>query len=129
MKTPKIPKPTEGELEILQVIWKNGPSTVREVHDILSLQKEAGYTTTLKLMQILHEKGMVRRKKSGRTHIYESLIRENDIQLQMLDRLLDTAFHGSAMELVLQALGNRTSSEEEIQQIRNFLDQLEGEES
>jgi BlaI family penicillinase repressor len=126
-KTPPN-KPTESELEILQILWQHGPSTVRFVNDELSKNKETGYTTTLKLMQIMHEKGMVARDEAGRSHVYNAAISESATQKQLLDRFLDTAFRGSALKLVMQALGNRKTSEKELNEIRNLLDKLKGNE-
>jgi BlaI family transcriptional regulator, penicillinase repressor len=122
----KIPKPTESELEILQVLWQHGPNTVRFVHDELSKSKEVGYTTTLKLMQIMAEKEMLEADKSSRSHIFRPLLEEGNTQQQLLDRFLDTAFRGSASKLVMQALGNSSTSKEELIEIRNLLDKLEG---
>ncbi len=121
-----VPKPTEGELEILQVIWEHGPSTVRFVNDQLSTQKKVGYTTTLKLMQIMADKGLLRRDTTGKTHIYDSAVSQQKTQQQLIDKLAVTAFGGSAMKLVMQALGNKKSTQKEIDEIRAFLDQLEG---
>jgi predicted transcriptional regulator len=119
-------KPTESELEILQVLWQNGPSTVRFVNEQLSEDKEVGYTTTLKLMQIMAEKGLVSRNEDNRTHIYEAKVTEQETQQHLLGRFLDTTFRGSAMKLVMQALGNHQTSKEELDQIRQLLDQIEG---
>ncbi|MBC7921965.1 MAG: BlaI/MecI/CopY family transcriptional regulator [Ferruginibacter sp.] len=127
MSNPSHSKPTEAELEILQVLWQHGPSTVRFVNEQLSRQKEVGYTTTLKLMQIMAEKRLVKRNEEQRTHVYEADASEEETQQRLLDRFLDTAFRGSAMKLVMQALGNRSTSPEELTQIRNLLDQIEGE--
>ncbi|MFC5271082.1 BlaI/MecI/CopY family transcriptional regulator [Adhaeribacter terreus] len=121
-------KPTESELEILQVLWQHGPNTVRFVNDELSKAKETGYTTTLKLMQIMHEKGMVNRDESGRSHIYSAAITETATQKQLLDRFLDTAFRGSALKLVMQALGNKKTSQQDLNEIRNLLDNLKKDE-
>ena len=90
----KLIKPTETELEILQVLWEHGPSSVRDVHEILSAQRETGYTTTLKLMQIMLDKGLVKRNAESRSHIYEAVVSEADIQSQLLSRFLDSAFRG-----------------------------------
>jgi len=122
----KTPKPTEAELEILQVLWQHGPSTVRFVHETLSHTKDAGYTTTLKLMQIMTEKGMLEADKSSRSHIYRPLLEEEHTQRQLLDRFMDVAFRGAAGKLVMQALGNHSTSKEELDAIRNLLDKLEG---
>ena len=117
-------KPTDGELEILRIVWRHGPSTVRFVNESLNEVRPVGYTTSLKLMQIMHEKGVLSRHKEGKTHIYHALIEEKDTQQQLVDRLLDTAFQGSALKLVMQALGNRKSKPEELDAIRDYLDQL-----
>lgn len=119
-------KPTEKELEILQVIWSEGPCTVRTVNDVLNKQGEVGYTTTLKLMQIMFDKGLLSREKDGKTHIYHAEVSEQKAQKQLVDKLLNTAFGGSAMKLVMQALGNSKSSKEELQEIKDYLDKLEG---
>ncbi|RAU84361.1 BlaI/MecI/CopY family transcriptional regulator [Pontibacter arcticus] len=126
MDLEKHPKPTEAELEILQVLWQNGPSTVRFVHDKLSETKDAGYTTTLKLMQIMAEKKMLEADKANRSHVFRPLLKEEATQKQLLDRFLDSTFRGSASRLVMQALGNHTASREELDEIRNLLDKLEG---
>jgi predicted transcriptional regulator len=125
-KSPKIFKPTETELEILSILWKNGPSTVRFVNDEMKQNKNVGYTTTLKLMQIMTEKGMVERVMEGRTHTYYPLARQEDTQVRMLDRLLEIAFSGSASKLVMQALGNHKTSEEELKEIKELIQKLEG---
>lgn len=120
-------KPTESELEILSILWNKGPSTVRAVNDEMSRSKNIGYTTTLKLMQIMTEKGMVERVMDGRQHIYNAVARQEDAQVRMLDRLLVTAFGGSASKLVLQALGNHKTSEDELKEIKALIQKLEGE--
>lgn len=118
-------KPTESELEILQILWKKGSCTVREVHEILSLNKEAGYTTTLKLMQIMHEKNLVARDTSSKTHIYRALASQQKTQQHLVSKLIDNAFNGSAARMVMQALGNHTSSKEEIEAIKKYLEELD----
>lgn len=118
-------RPTESELEVLQILWQAGPSTVRQVNERLLEKREVGYTTTLKIMQIMHEKGLLSREKSGKTHIYSSQIRQDDTQRVLLNRFVQRAYGGSAMQLVMQALGNHEASPEEIDQIRAYLDQLE----
>lgn len=118
-------KPTESELEILRVLWEKGPSTVREVHEILEQSKDAGYTTTLKLMQIMHEKGLLARDTSSKTHIYSSAVSQENTQRQLLDKMIDTVFNGSASQLVLQALGNHKSSKEELEKIKQYLNDIE----
>nr|WP_242478918.1 BlaI/MecI/CopY family transcriptional regulator [Hymenobacter sp. CCM 8763] len=120
-----IPKPTESELEILQVLWQHGPSTVRFVNDELSQRREIGYTTTLKLLQLMLEKVLVLRDDDTRTHIYRAAVREEETQGLLLDKFVDAAFGGSAMKLVMQALGNRRTSREELAQIRRLLNDIE----
>ena len=120
------PRPTDGELQILQVLWNQGPSTVKEVNEFLSEDREVGYTTTLKIMQIMHDKGLLSREKDGRTHIYKAKVSREQTQSQMVNKLLNTAFKGSAAQLVMSALGNHETSEEELDKIRRFLDELEG---
>ena len=122
----KVPKPTEAELEILQVLWEHGPSTVRFVNDLLSKQKNVGYTTTLKIMQIMADKQLLNRDTTGKTHIYKVAISQQKTQQQLIDKLMTSAFGGSAMKLVMQALGNKKSTAAELNEIRAFLDQLEG---
>ncbi|HMG11036.1 MAG TPA: BlaI/MecI/CopY family transcriptional regulator [Mucilaginibacter sp.] len=98
-------KPTESELEILQVIWNKGQCTVRDVHEELAKTKDAGYTTTLKLMQIMHDKGMVERDTSAKTHLYKALFSQEQAQSNALEKILSTVFKGSTSDLVIQALG------------------------
>jgi BlaI family penicillinase repressor len=117
-------KPTEGEMEILQVLWQKGNCTVRDVHEALN-KKDSGYTTTLKLMQIMHEKGLVGRNTSSKTHIYHALVNKEQTQQQLLNKMIDNVFNGSAARLVMQALGNKTASKEEIDLIKEYLDKLE----
>lgn len=119
------PKPTDAELEILQVLWQSGPSSVRQVHEYLSDDRDTGYTTTLKLMQIMSEKGLVRRNTDARSHIYEAAIAETDVQQQLLRRFVDTAFRGSAMSLVMQALGQHQAVSDELDQIKALIEQME----
>lgn len=126
MKENNIPKPTEAELEILQVLWQDGPSTVRTVHDKLAEIKDIGYTTTLKNMQNMAQKGMLSRDEAVRSHIYRAEIQQQETQKMLLDRFLDNTFGGSAMNLVMQALGNRKTSREELQQIKALINKLEG---
>jgi len=121
----KHPKPTESELQILRILWTEGPSTVREVNNVLSAEKQVGYTTTLKLMQIMAEKILVSRDTSSKTHIYKANILEHDTQKSLIKSLVDQAFGGSAMELVLQALGNHKTTTEELDQIKELISQLE----
>ncbi|PWL30800.1 BlaI/MecI/CopY family transcriptional regulator [uncultured Roseivirga sp.] len=118
-------KPTESELEILNILWNEGPSNVRTVNNIINQQKEVGYTTTLKLMQIMTQKGLVERDESARTHIYSAKIKAEDIQGEMLDKLLNTAFGGSASKLVLSALGSGKTSAKELEEIKALIQKLE----
>lgn len=118
------PKPTESELEILQILWQKGQATVREVHEEITQVKEAGYTTTLKIMQIMAEKGLVVRNEDSRTHIYQAAVQEEDMQKTLLDKFIDTTFRGSAMKLVMQALGNHQTSPEELAEIQRLIDAM-----
>ena len=119
-------KPTEAELAILQTLWVRGQATVREVNDELSKIREVGYTTTLKLMQIMTDKGLLSRQKKGKLHIYKPKITQSDTQKKMLDRILETAFQGSSINLMMQVLGNRKTSSEELKKIREYIEKLEG---
>ena len=119
------PKPTDAELEILQVLWQDGPATVRTVNEQLSKSREVGYTTTLKIMQLMLEKGLVQRDDEGRSHIYRAAVREQDTQGLLLDRFVDATFGGSALKLVMQALGHRRTSPDELAQIRRLLNDIE----
>ncbi len=120
-------KPTESELEILQTLWEHGGCTVRFVNDKLNEQREIGYTTTLKMMQLMHEKGMLKRDESERSHVYLANYSQAIAQKTLLDRLTQTVFGGSAMQLVMQALGNRKTSNAELQEIKKLIDQIEKE--
>lgn len=121
----KYIKPTESELEILNIIWKKNTATVREVHEELAKTKEAGYTTTLKLMQIMHEKGIVKRDESMRTHVYQSAVNKEKTQKHLLNKMIDSLFGGSSIQLVLQALGNGEAiSNEELEKIQSLLNNL-----
>ncbi len=117
-------KPTESELEILNIIWQKGAATVKEVHEILSLQKQSGYTTTLKLMQIMNEKGILKRKEKGKLHIYEAGIKKEKTQNHLMQNMIDNVFEGSASNLVLQALGNKKITQQEIDAIKKYLNTL-----
>ena len=120
----KALKPTESELEILQVLWNDKEATVRQVHEELSKTKESGYTTTLKLMQIMHEKGLVTRNDSSKTHIYHPAISRESTQKQLVNKMINTLFAGSSVNLVMQALGNHNASNEELQKIEELINQL-----
>ena len=121
-----IQKPTESELEILQILWQKGEATVREINDEINRTKEAGYTTTLKLMQIMHEKGLLVRDISSKQHIFRANISEEETKNSLLNRFIETTFQGNAMNLVMQALGNHHASEDELAQLKEFLNQLDG---
>jgi len=123
----KHTKPTESELEILQVLWNEKTATVRTVHEELLKTKDAGYTTTLKLMQIMFEKGLVTRDDSSKTHIYQPAVTREKTQKQFLNKMIATLFAGSSSDLVLQALGGHASSEEELEKIQQLINQLKKE--
>ena len=129
MKDNAKANPTEAELEILQILWQIGPATVREVHEQLAGQREVGYTTTLKNMQNMVQKQLLRRDDSQRSHIYRAAIRQEPTQRALLDRFLDTAFGGSASRLVMQALGHQSTRPEDLQQIKELIRQLENKKS
>src|SRR6476619_3287154 len=124
MSMSKNLKPTESELEILQILWDKEKATVREVHEELSKTKDSGYTTTLKLLQIMFEKGLVKRDDSNKTHIYEPAISKQRTQKQFLDKMINTLFAGSSAQLVLQALGNQKASKDELDEIQKYLDNI-----
>jgi predicted transcriptional regulator len=119
------PRPTDAELAILTVLWERGPSTVRDVHEALSTSQVSGYTTTLKLLQIMTEKRLVVRDESQRAHIYAAKLSERGTQRQLLGDLVDRAFGGSSAKLVLRALSERPATSDELRDIRALLDQLE----
>ena len=127
MSNTKYIKPTESELEILQILWTRGLATVREVHEELAKTKDAGYTTTLKLMQIMHEKGLVKRDDSMRTHIYQAAVNKERTQKHLLSKMIDSLFGGSPTQLVIQALGSNgehKASREELEEIQALLNEL-----
>jgi BlaI family penicillinase repressor len=124
MVTTKYIKPTESELEILQVLWSRESASVRDVHEELAKSKDVGYTTTLKLMQIMHEKGIVRRDDSFKTHIYQAAVSKEKTQKHLLGKMINTLFGGSSTELVIQALGNHKASPRELDEIQQILDSL-----
>jgi BlaI family transcriptional regulator, penicillinase repressor len=119
------PKPTSTELEILRVLWERGPSTVREVHDVLSQSKPTGYTTVLKLLQIMATKGMVIRNEEARAHVYEARQPAESTKRQLVGDLVQRAFAGSASQLMMHALAGNKASREEIDEIRRMLDEYE----
>lgn len=117
-------KPTDSELEILNILWANGPSTVRFIHDELVKTKDAGYTTTLKLMQIMMEKQLLKRDDSGKSHVYTPNISQEKTRGQLVKRMIDNVFNGSASQLVMQALGNHKANKAELEEIRKYLDEI-----
>lgn len=119
-----VPQPTPAELGILTILWRRGSSTVREVHE--SIESAVGYTTVLKLLQIMTGKGLVTRKESGRTHIYEAAMTEESTQRRMVTDLVDRAFGGSALRLVVQALSTKPATPEERDEIRRLLNEMNG---
>lgn len=119
-------KPTAAELEILGVLWRLGPSTVREIHEEMQKRQEAGYTTVLKLMQIMTEKGLLARDERERAHVYRPVMKQEETQRQIVTDLMERAFGGSAAQLVLRALSAKKSSKAELQEIREMLDRMEG---
>lgn len=120
----KISKPTESELEILAVLWDRKNASVRTVHEELSKSKDAGYTTTLKLMQIMYEKKLVTRDDSSKTHVYSPAVTREKTQKQFLNRMIDGLFAGSSAELVMQALGNANTTDAELDKIQQLIDEL-----
>ena len=116
-------KPTESELEILQILWEKKQCTVRDVHETLA-KKDAVYTTTLKLMQIMHEKGLLTREETNRSHTYSTAVTEEDTQRGLVDRFVETAFRGSASKLVMQVLGQHKASRQELDEIKKLLNQI-----
>jgi len=125
MSKQDVPRPTDAELEILNVLWQRGAATVREVHDDLSTHKPTGYTTVLKMLQIMTEKGLVERDESQRAHLYRARLAQDETQRQLLNDLLARAFDGSASKLVMQALSAKEASAEELTEIRAMLDAFE----
>jgi predicted transcriptional regulator len=123
-KTP--PRPTDAELNILRALWALGPSTVRQVQEALAEDRETGYTTVLKLLQIMTEKRLVKRDESERTHVYEARLTQEQTQQQLVSDLLDRAFGGSAKQLVMQALAAKRTSAREMAEIKELLEKLEG---
>ena len=125
MDEPATPRPTKAELAILNVLWDRGPSTVRETHEAMSREREVGYTTVLKLMQIMVEKGLLLREDRGRAHVYRTAGAEANAKRDLVGDLLDRAFGGSASELVMHALAAKPASSREIAAIRQMLDDAE----
>ena len=125
MTDQKNNRPTDAELEILQVLWEHGPSSVRFVNEELNKIREVGYTTTLKIMQIMTEKGLVTRDTESRTHIYHTAVQENDTQKSLLESFIEKTYRGSAMRLVMRALGNQKARPEELEELKAIIDKLE----
>lgn len=125
-KNHPAPKPTDAELAILRVLWRTGPATVRAVHTELSRVEPTGYTTVLKMLQIMTEKGLVTRDESQRSHVYRPVYSEQSVQRRLVSHLLDRAFGGSAKQLVLQALSAKRATPQELAEIRRLLDEMEG---
>ncbi|MBP8275141.1 MAG: BlaI/MecI/CopY family transcriptional regulator [Acidobacteria bacterium] len=126
---PKAARPTRSELAILQVLWEQGPATVRQVHEVLETtrgEKGTGYTTTLKLMQIMAEKGLVTRDETSRTHVYAARMPQQQTQRQLVGDLIAKAFGGSAAKLVMHALSTHPASKEELAEIRRLIEQEKG---
>lgn len=117
-------KPTESELEILKILWEKKECSVREVHTILASNKDVGYTTTLKLMQIMYDKGIVKRNDKQKTHLYAALIKQEDTQQQFVGKMVQTLFNGNASQLVLHTLGNGNHTSEELDAIQSLLNSL-----
>ena len=124
-KIPDPPRPTDGELEILSVLWQRGPSTVREVHDALGEKKDIGYTSVLKFLQIMTAKGTVRRNETQRAHVYEACLPAEQTKRQLAGDMLQRVFEGSASQLMMHALAGSKSSPEEIKELRHLLDEYE----
>lgn len=118
-------RPTDSEIEILHILWEKGASSVRDINDALNQRREVGYTTTLKLMQIMNEKGLVIRDTGNKVHIYYAAVKENETKNNLMEDFIKTAFQGSAMNLVMQALGNSKSSPEEIKELKSLIDKIE----
>ena len=122
MSKPHTPRPTDAELAILRVLWTRGPSTVRQVHESLVRERQTAYTTALKMLQIMTEKGLVSRDESDRTHVYQARLTEEQTQRQLVSDLLDRAFDGSASKLVMQALASTRATPDELTEIRQLID-------
>ena len=121
-------KPTDAELEVLQILWTHGPSSVRFVNTELSKNREVVYTTTLKMMQVMAEKkGFLKRDTAQRTHLYEAVIKKEQVQQNMFDKMLDSVFQGSSLKLVMQALGHENTSKEDLEAIKKIISKLEEE--
>jgi BlaI family transcriptional regulator, penicillinase repressor len=129
MNDKSLPRPTEAELELLRVLWERGPSTVREIHEAVRGAKETGYTTTLKILQRMTDKGLVRRDETRRSHVYSAVRRAEQTQRQLVRNLLRAAFGGAPARLVVQALSEETVSADDLAEIRRLLDEIEARQS
>ncbi len=118
-------KPTASELDILQILWQNGNMTVKDINEEINKVKETGYTTTLKLMQIMHEKGLLSREQNGRSHVYKASIKEDDTKSSLLKNFIQSTFNGSTANLVMRALGDHKTTREELEMIRELLNDIE----
>lgn len=125
MRKRNLPRPTAAELAILNVLWQRGPSTVRQVHEALKDERQTGYTTALKIMQIMAEKGLVVRDERARTHVYQARLSQQQAQRQLVGDLLERAFGGSALKMVVQTLSAKKASTEEMAEIRRLLNEME----
>lgn len=123
MRKQKLPRPTDAELAILRVLWQRGPSTVRQVQETLNGDRPTGYTTVLKFLQIMTDKGLVQRDEAQRTHVYAAQLSEEQTQRQLVGDLLDRAFGGSAQKLIMQALASKKSSPKELAEIKTMLEE------
>lgn len=121
-KRQSLPKPTEAELELLRVLWEKGPATVRELHDAINVQRPVVYTSVLKILQIMTEKGLVEREESGKAHIYRAAASQEETQNQMLRDLSERLFSGSAAQLAMHALAMQPASAEELEEIRTLIE-------
>ena len=118
-------KPTDSELEILNIIWEKGPSSVRDIHSILSEKRDLYYTTTLKTMQLMAEKGLLSRDTTQRSHIYHVNINKSDVEKNLIDKLANTVFKGSASQLIMSALGHSKPSKIELEEIKSLIEKLD----
>jgi len=121
----KAVKPSETELEILQILWSKGDLTVKQVNDVMNEVKKVGYTTTLKIMQIMYQKGLVSRDEARRSHVYKPLVKPDAIQKSMINKLVDGVFGGSTAEMILSALGSQKASQKELAKIKAFIKSME----
>ncbi len=117
--------PTSAELEILNILWKKEPLTVKDIHELICISKDVGYTTTLKIMQKMTTKGLLRREPNGKSHLYYSNYEKNETRGRLLDKFVESAFGGSASSLVMQLLGNQKTSKEELEEIKKIITQME----